>query len=446
MVEVTLRLDQIAALGRRPRGTAPVDTHRHIPGSVLRGALAASWIAQYGPPQQADPAARDHFLRLFEGPVRYGPLLDAHSDVVPLSVLRCKYRPKEEKCEQFFHDQATDPTPLARQPECTACRGRTQNGRGEVEFFGVDDHIAQETHVRLDDRERAEEGLLFTRRALKPRRGGISRAFTGRIITPPGEPVDPWLLQTRPLRVGGRRSTAGGALYEAEDLPAPAPDPAFLVTKGCLIVRLVSPAFLVDAAGRPTSRPDTGLLSELLGVDVTLDRAWVRRESIGGWNALTNLPKPAELAVTAGSVFRLALGSTPTTEGLRRLLDHGLGLRRAEGFGWIALGPWRMPRPAVVRQAPEKEDMAVGVARQLHDHLPEDCTWYLDKLHTCLTLRRRGQQPDLAFLQSKRAEKLAGLRQGVLELGLRKLATGDLRMLEKAVAELQARVRKERSW
>lgn len=444
MVEVTLRLDQIAALGRRPRGTAPVDTHRHIPGSVLRGALAASWIAQYGPPQQADPAARDHFLRLFEGQVRYGPLLDADSDVVPLSVLRCKYRPEKE-CEQFSCDQA-DPGRSARQPECDTCGGRTQSGRGEVEFFGVDDHIVQETHVRLDERERAEEGLLFTRRALRPRRDGVRRVFTGRIVTPPGEPVDPWLLQARPLRVGGRRSTAGGALYDAEDLPAPAPDPAFLVTKGCLIVRLISPAFLVDAAGRPTSRPDTGLLSELLGVDVTLDRAWVRRESIGGWNTLTNLPKPAELAVTAGSVFRLALGSTPTAEGLRRLLDHGLGLRRAEGFGWIALGPWRMPRPAAVQRTPQKEDMASGIARQVHDYLSEDSAWYLDKLHTCLTLRRRGQQPDLTFLESKRAEKLTGLRQGILERGLRALATGDLRMLEKAVAELQARVRKERSW
>lgn len=444
MAEVTLRLDQIAALGRRPRGTAPVDTYRHIPGSVLRGALAASWIAQYGPPQHADPAARDRFLRLFEGTVRYGPLLDADSDVVPLSVLRCKYRP-EKGCERFSHDQATDLEPLSRQPECNACRGRTQNGRGEVEFFGVDDHIVQETHVRLDDQERAEEGLLFTRRALKPRRGGISRTFTGRIVTPPGEPVDPWLLQARPLRVGGRRSTAGGALYEAKDTPAPAPDPAFLVTKGRLIVRLVSPAFLVDAAGRPTSRPDTGLLSELLGVDVTLDRAWIRRESIGGWNTLTNLPKPAELAVTAGSVFRLALGSTPTAEGLRRLLDHGLGLRRAEGFGWVALGPWRMPRSAVTRQTTKEEKMAVGIARLLHELLPEDSAWYLDKLHACLTLRRRGQRADLAFLRSKRAEKLTGLREGVLERGLPVLATGDLQRLERAVAELQALIREERS-
>ncbi|MFF6815167.1 type III-B CRISPR module-associated Cmr3 family protein [Streptomyces sp. NPDC012403] len=445
MAEVTLRLDQIAALGRRPRGTAPVDTYRHIPGSVLRGALAASWIAQYGPPQQADPGARDHFLRLFEGPVRYGPLLDADSDVVPLSVLRCKYRP-EKACEQFFHDQATDLEPLPRQPCCTTCGGRTQNGRGEVEFFGVDDHIVQETHVRLDEHERAEEGLLFTRRALKPRRAGIRRAFTGRIVAPPGEPVDPWLLQARPLRVGGRRSTAGGALYEAEDTPAPAPDPAFLVTKGRLVVRLVSPAFLVDAAGRPATRPDAGLLSELLGVKVTVDHAWIRRESTGGWNALTNLPKPAELAVSAGSAFRLGLGSTPTAQGLRRLLDHGLGLRRAEGFGWVALGPWHPPRAVGERQAQGGESLAVGLPRMLHQYLPEDCAWYLDKLHDVLMMRRRGQQPDLSFLRSKRAERLTQIREGRLARGLEALAEGDPGRLETAVLELRARVRKERSW
>ncbi|MGW2320092.1 type III-B CRISPR module-associated Cmr3 family protein [Streptomyces sp. NPDC001680] len=443
MPEVTLQLAQPAALGRTPRGTAPIDTHRHVPGSVLRGALAAAWIRDYGPPQHAPLARREEFLHLFEGPVRYGPLFDPASDVVPLSVLRCKYQP-EDACRTFHTDLAATPEKPAdttgARPRCTVCGGRTQPGRGEVEYFGADPAISQVTRVQLTEGERAADGQLFTRRTLNHRVGGeAARELSGRITAPDSKRAT-WLLAARRLHIGGRRSTSGAAEYTAYDAPLTPPDQAQLITGGLLVVRLTSPALLVDAAGRPTDRPDETLLTELLGVPARVADAWTRREQVGGWHALTNLPKPVELAVSAGSVYRLAFpAASPGRDGLARLATHGLGLRRAEGFGWAELGAWTPPRVAQALRTPEREDMGSGIARML-DEKTGQAAWFLDRLRGCLLDRRRGREPDLAFLDLRRAEVL----DDKLRRYVRILAAGDPAMLEKAVVHLEARVRKER--
>src|SRR5690606_4729206 len=122
--------------GRRPRETGAIDTHRHVPGSVLRGALANVWIREHGPLHEVSEEKRAEFLYLFEGPVRYGPLFDTASGIVPLSVVTCKYRPYE-KCHSFYHDRADPDAASTASDElrCRHCRGRTQSGRGDVEFF-----------------------------------------------------------------------------------------------------------------------------------------------------------------------------------------------------------------------------------------------------------------------------------------------------------------------
>ncbi|SFC97359.1 type III-B CRISPR module-associated Cmr3 family protein [Streptomyces aidingensis] len=445
--DVTLRLDQSAQLGRAPRGTAPVETHRHLPGTVLRGALAAAWIRESGPPQQAPPDRRDAFLHLFEGPVRYGPLFDPASDVVPRSVLRCKYRP-EPACHGFASDRAADDASPA---SCTVCGGRTEPGSGEVEFFGpraVPDTV-QTTRVRLTEDERAEEGRLFTRRAL-----AAARTLAGRITTDDGSALPGWLLRGHRLRVGARRSTSGAARYRpaapAAVSPAVPPYSPDALAPGLLLtLRLLSPALLVDAAGRPAGRPDTTVLGELLetGPGVTVERSWTRHEQVGGWHALTNLPKPSELAVAAGSVFRLRLPAPPTARGLARLAAHGLGLRRAEGFGWLAYGPWTPPAGTDTDTAPlpSTGTKAARLTRELHQ-LTANPAWFQARLRDCLHGRRRGEAPDPRFLDLPQAEVLHRLRDGALGDELRRLVTDPDRTadLEDTVRALEARLREDR--
>lgn len=361
VLEVTVTARQALAIGQRPTADAPVHSHLHIPGSVLRGALAATWITQYGEPDPVRPgrgnvpaARKPEFIGVFERGVRFGPLFMTGSVIVPLSVVQCKYAP-ERDCRDMLFDEAFAPVPK----RCPVCDGPLVQGRGDVGFFGRGDVQTEKTRLALSDGETAQEGLLFTRRALRPRDGeGRRLAFSGQIIVPGGAGDTEWLHGPHRIYVGGRRSTGGAADYQANPIASPgtgspfsdpasiadAPSSADSADGDRLVIRLLSPAILVDRAGRPSDRPDLGLVAELLGVPVRPStRAWTRMTTVGGWHAASNLPKSDELAVSAGSVFELSLAETPSAEGITRLLRHGLGLRRGEGYGWIEAGPWQSP-------------------------------------------------------------------------------------------------------
>ncbi|MDT9692646.1 type III-B CRISPR module-associated Cmr3 family protein [Streptomyces sp. P9(2023)] len=351
MLNVHVTPVQPLALGRRPRGLAPVAGHHHVPGAVLRGALAAAWIAEFGPPQHAAPARRTSFNDLFEGRVRFGPLLARGSRVVPLSVHTCKYRTKAD-CSQQSYDETTDPGP--RPQRCPVCsQSPLVVGRGQVEL-GPDSPmvIIETTRIELTTQETAATGQIFTRQELAPRSGspGAHEVLRGQIAT--GAISDDqlaWLTTDRVLRLGGRRGTGGEVRYRAipaTSSPAPAGNP--YTPDGELILRLLSPAVLVDAAGRPSNRPDLARLAQSLGIaSVEIARAWTRWERVGGWNAVARLPKPEDLAVAAGSVYLLKPTGDPGPAGLTRLVEDGIGIRRAEGYGWLTLGPWQRPdRPA----------------------------------------------------------------------------------------------------
>jgi CRISPR-associated protein Csx10 len=111
-----------------------------------------------------------------------------------------------------------------------------------------------------------------------------------------------------------------------------------------LVVRLLAPGIFVDTLGRPSWRPDTTELAGTLGVPVAFDAVFARPTVVSGWHAVSNLPKPRDFAVAAGSVFVLRFDEDlPDHAGLLRLWHTGLGLRRAEGNGWITLQRWTAP-------------------------------------------------------------------------------------------------------
>ncbi|WP_416976974.1 type III-B CRISPR module-associated Cmr3 family protein [Streptomyces sp. T028] len=412
MLDVTVTAHQPLALGVRPVGTAPVPTRLHVPGSVLRGALAAAWIAEHGLPTRVPATLREEFIALFEQDVCYGPLFAAGSQIVPLSVLRCKYRRCAVTVDEAFPDHGTGrtghpedghshpepdhggPGGDGEEPSC-AC-GPLVPGRGDVEFTAAaaGPPVVQSTHLQIDDaRQVAEERLLFTRRALTPHNAdGTERTFHGRIT--PGttlpEQVAAWLSRPRKLRLGGRRGTSGAVTYT----PAPATG-APPATARTLALRLAAPAVLTDTAGLPLDLADHEALRRALAaqLDPLLDgsrvaavrRVWARRERVGGWHAASRLPKPVELAVSAGSVLLLDFDQPPDPDRLLALSGHGIGLRRGEGFGavTIAATAWQpaatdlgttRPQPGAGRGL----DLAESYARLLWE--TGHGTWFADQL------------------------------------------------------------------
>lgn len=394
MPEVTVVARQPLMLGARPTAGSPVVTHLHVPGSVLRGALAAAWIAEHGTPQSLEGELRQRFLDLFEGKVTYGPLFAEGSAVIPMSVLRCKYQPLGS-CRQEMYDEAFPEGGAAR--VCGQCEGPTEPGKGGVEYFGPPGRLTTETtRIAIDNATgTADEGQLFTRQGLWHREAdGEPRRFIGRIGIPQdlSGPARAWLSTARPLRLGGRRSTGGGVEYALSGEAAAGKTMPRTGTPGALLaLRLLSPAILVDDSGLPLDPADhvallrmlTEEVAPVLGVDIRrVVQVWARRERVGGWHAASNLPKPDDQAVSAGSVLLLEPASTPELDGLRRLEETGLGLRRAEGFGVLEAGTraWQAPAQRPVPPAAAEEDLAesyalrlykTGLGRWLFDNLRE---------------------------------------------------------------------------
>ncbi len=121
---------------------------------------------------------------------------------------------------------------------------------------------------------------------------------------------------------------------------------------GKLIITLLSDALLRDDNGQFVVDPCavTKALSQRLNVQLRLQRAFLRGEAIGGFNRKWGLPLPQALAVQMGSVFVFDKPNCGESK-LRQLEAQGIGERRAEGFGRVAVN-WHTEAELAVDTTP----------------------------------------------------------------------------------------------
>lgn len=192
--------------------------------------------------------------------------------------------------------------------------------------------LMEDTHVAVDEHDRAREGLLYTRRRLRRQ-----QEFRGHLTGDPAD-VDAVVALGSTLWLGGRRSTAGRATLRHDPTAAPAA-PEWL-DEHTLVLRLAAPGLFADRRCRPRPEPSADELSAALGgVPARVTRRWVRWTQVTGWHAASGLPKPAEAAVAAGGTYLVQCDRAPDETALRTLAARGLGLRRAEGYGALGPGP-----------------------------------------------------------------------------------------------------------
>lgn len=422
VLRVTVTARQRLALGVGSEVSYFTDTHRYAPGSVLRGALAAAWIAENGPPTASAGAAV--FRELFDGPVRYGPLFVVGTVVVPVSAWLCKYPRDDKGCRSQAVDRAFEAS-----DRCPACSGPLERGRGQV-ILPEDVSLERVTRTSISpETGKAADGELYAHGAL-PAGATLAGYIYGRA---------PWLESSRRLRLGGRRTVSGSADYQAAPLqpveedrlpgdwpglePVPGPAPlSFSEGDVCLVIRLASPAVFVDAAGRPGLEPDP--LLDLNGAAVS--RRWVRPATWSGWHAASRLPKPDEVCAVAGSTYEITGPAAVLRDLAERLPWEGIGLRRSEGFGDIRLArePWRPPAPAAARHAPAGADATAVQRLQALNELaldPRQVRWVTDALRELQLIRERppGGHGDLTadLLDRAAAEGFSGRqRQGLTAL------------------------------
>lgn len=314
---VTVTSEQATTIGIGATRAFHTSTAQYIPGSTLRGALAAAWRLRHGDDRP------DDFRRLFDGTTRFGPLLAQGSDVTSQSVWHAKYHEGPGK----YTDEAFQGHP----------DGAGSNLRGDIMWEGGSLAIRAVTSTAINETKKtAEEGALWSRAV---HRRGLT--YTGHIV---GDDLIGELDDVKRISIGGRRSVLGRAQFALKQCPAPEP-PA-----GRVVVRTISPTILIDDAGRPST--DFKAALESFGLDVAT--VWAGRlapNGTSGWHQASGTPKPEDIALAPGAVAALEVVSP---ENLTKLLDHGLGVRRAEGFGWVELvpEPWQPPGQAEKTQTP----------------------------------------------------------------------------------------------
>lgn len=340
LYRVSVELHQTASFGRGQERAHLTRTAPIIPGATIRGALAAAWRREGWPSDTT-------FAETFDGAVRFSPLVPETMRLQPLSVFACKYHDAGAS-----HPAQTD---LAFEPggfRPADCGSRSEGLKGGYLPTPGSQALRTASSTRISRRtQTAHASNLFTREGHPP-----STVFTGHIIGDPAL-VDK-LGDLHDVVVGGRRSVMGAAGVAIERYEGPmAPDSQ----GGEVVVRAISPTILVDAAGRPSTALAPAL--EDLGLTVDPRRVWDDRmttDGTGGWHAASGLPKPAELALVAGATAVLL---DPDPVSLRALLETGLGLRRAEGFGWFEVAPGPGAPPAS-RVGPEGSS---GVMQEIRD-------------------------------------------------------------------------------
>lgn len=128
-----------------------------------------------------------------------------------------------------------------------------------------------------------------------------------------------------------------------------------------LFITLLSDVILRDAFGQPATNLDA-----LLGCAHT--QAFQKTAVTGGFNRKWGLPLPQSLSIQAGSVFKYPAGKI-SPDALVKLVECGVGERRAEGFGRIAVNLNRQARVAIASPAsapPEKPTPPPHLSKESH--------------------------------------------------------------------------------
>jgi hypothetical protein len=379
---------------------ASTETLPYIPGTALRGALAAAYLA-------AADAATPSFRLLVEA-TRFNNLYPAGADAamasvpLPLSSVTCSHLPGfraddghgvgdlllpaeaallaaeaatvPDGASDATRPPAIDVDTLLRCRQCPDDRRRLPipamiPWRGYCTWHDGTPRLAPVRVAAVVERRAAGGGGPLVRQAVTVRQAlPAGQRFSGEVAFPDGDTAE---LVTRLLErqehrlwVGAGRSRGLGAIRVASSaVPTGADDPAQrqralmeALGERCrqggvsppddqqyVTLTLRSAALVPDAFGRWRQTIGADILGRDSGLPADawqVRQAYVAQQPIEGWNAALGLPKPDAVAIAAGSCWLLRLQGVSSDElaaALQRLEEHGLGERRSEGYGVVGI-------------------------------------------------------------------------------------------------------------
>jgi CRISPR-associated protein Csx10 len=304
--------------------------YNFIPGSVLRGVAISRYLETYEVADAAqDPVCRHLF---FDGAVRY---LNAY----PASQLDQRTLPKplswrvnkddQDKTDAKIFDFAIEFSEDVENPAMPSGTYCWSDENDDVWIYDPARYISMQNASNDRNIKRENDSTVFRYDAI-----AAGEIFFGIIIADDTKDIRTLvsLLNGADVSLGGSRSAGFGRVsleklqivenwreYEQSSQP----------DGGVVVITLLSDAILHDRNGNPTVDMDTVIGSGRLKV-------YQKTRFVGGFNRKWGLPLTQSIALQAGSVFVYA-ASEVDQEALKRLENDGIGERRTEGFGRIAI-------------------------------------------------------------------------------------------------------------
>jgi len=325
-----------------------------IPGSMLRGALIARYLAHTSIPDvAANPTCRHLF---FDGHTRY---LHAYPlDRVGKRTLPTPRAWKVKKATQTpVYDLSVEPTDID-QPKSLS-ESFVWLDSNELELYEPGKQI--NVHTQRDRKMgRAVEGAgaVFQYEAI-----AAGEVFGGVILCTDDVDADTLqsLLEQDDLPMGGSRG-AGYGLVEIQNTQRIADWREVSVTLddmpsgGELTVTLLSDALIRDANGQYVAYLDAASLGDWLDarLESIPERTHAQPAIVGGFNRKWGLPLPQVSVARAGSVYVFRAAEPIPAAGLIRLMADGIGERREEGFGRIAINWHSQYDVLTLREVPRR--------------------------------------------------------------------------------------------
>ncbi|MFB8787644.1 MAG: RAMP superfamily CRISPR-associated protein [Potamolinea sp.] len=354
-------------------------SYPYIPGSMIRGALISRYLK---PPEKrsVDLVSDETSRRLFfDGTTRY---LNAYPNSQEgLRSLPTLLSWRKEKGKEFketkdkidVYDWSLSKDNNLQSPKSLSEPFWVEDWKN-IRLYSVDRRInIHNLRDRRKGRSASDKLDPQTRQVIEERDGEIFRydaidvgqTFQGVILY---EEVDKEriqdLLNISDIWLGGSRSAGYGhvkitgiEINESWSEIRASPEKR---TGDNLIITILSDLILRDNCGQYAAIPPTHLVADILGkqseeLETSLNeyKTYMDNVFVGGFNRKWGLPLPQVLAVKAGSVF-VYEGVAVTAEHIRQLETTGIGERRAEGFGRVAVN-WRTENSQFVARKPESK-------------------------------------------------------------------------------------------
>lgn len=351
-----------------------------VPGAVMRGAVIQIYQEQHHL-QSLDATAEDSRRLFLDGRTRYlhaYPLGDQERRTLPAPLSWHKRKNLDPARETKRQRELFDLSRKIEDPRAQLVRadGLISWSVGNSMVYPVRHDDQLNVHTQRDaikGRATEENGAVFRYESL-----AAGQSLRGLILTKSKADADSLkqlLPVGRKIRLGKSRTAGYGlaVVEEVEELNSQwreASNTDFR-DRARFTLTLLSEAIVRDERGQHTLDPLPALrrlLGGQIGIaareDTPEQNIFRRAEIVGGFNRKWGMPLPQVAAIAAGSVFVIEADPPVGDDKLRELEQFGLGERRAEGFGRVAID-WcdeHIPRLGEALQAKNDRDDRAAVA------------------------------------------------------------------------------------